>query len=259
MMSTGLTFGTISAPIGFSHAIVTKAQYSFLVAVVIRSAVKSDSSRGGTKVKIYLVRHGETQWNKEEVFRGRKDVPLNETGSRQADKVGACFAGIPLRRIVSSPLQRAVQTARAISKETGVPVETMEELTDINFGTWEGIPLREVEERYPVDFGLWKRSPQKLRIGGGETLAMVRERVSGGLAKLTSTEEGAVAVVTHRVICKITVLSLLNIGDEHFWDLKYDPASITLLEGEHGSFTLVFSNDTCHLREAGQGSAYRDF
>jgi broad specificity phosphatase PhoE len=184
---------------------------------------------------------------------------LNETGEKQAEKVGASFAGISLSRVISSPLQRAVQTAEAIGGTTGVPVETMGEFTDISFGMWEGLPLREVKERYPVDFGLWKTSPQELRVESGETLATVRERVSGGLAKLTVAEEGAIAVVTHRVICKMIALACLDIGDEHFWDLKYDPASITLLERREDRFTLVFSNDTCHLKEVGPASAYRDF
>jgi phosphoserine phosphatase len=210
-------------------------------------------------MNIYVVRHGETLWNKEEVFRGRKDIPLNETGKKQAEKVGACFTGVSPSRIISSPLRRAVETAEAISRTTGVLVETMEEFTDINFGTWEGLSLLEVGERYPVDLSMWKTSPQKFRINGGETLAMVRERISGGLAKLTTAGEGAAAVVTHRVICKMIVLSCLDIGDEHFWDMKYDPASVTLLDKQHGKFTLLFSNDTCHLKETGPGSAYRDF
>ncbi len=62
-------------------------------------------------MEIYLVRHGETQWNKEEVFRGRKDIPLNEAGRKQAAQAGAYFAGIPVKRIVSSPLARSVETA----------------------------------------------------------------------------------------------------------------------------------------------------
>ena len=210
-------------------------------------------------MKIYLVRHGETLWNKEEVFRGRKDIPLNETGRMQARKVGSYFAGNPLGRIVSSPLQRAVQTAQAIGETTGIPVETTEELTDINFGVWEGLSLRDVEEQYPIEFDLWKRSPQELQVSGGETLAMVRGRASGTLARLASIGEGAIVLVTHRVICKMIVLSCLNMGDEHFWDLLYDPASVTLLERQRGSFTLIFSNDTCHLKELLSGTGYRDF
>ena len=120
---------------------------------------------------IYLVRHGETQWNKEEVFRGRKDIPLNEAGRKQAKQAGAYFAGMPVSRIVSSPLARARETAEAIGLATGAPVETAEAFIDINFGIWEGLPLREVKERYPADFALWRASPEKLRIAGGETLS----------------------------------------------------------------------------------------
>jgi len=210
-------------------------------------------------MNIYVVRHGETLWNKEEVFRGRKDVPLNGTGEKQAEKVGIYFSHIPIDRIVSSPLARARQTAEAISITTSVAVETMEELTDMNFGIWEGLPLREVEKRYCVDFGLWKTSPEKLRIETGETLAVVRDRVSAGLAKITCGQEAAVVVVTHRVICKILVLQALNMGNEHFWDMKYDPASITLLERKDNQFVLVFSNDTCHQRDDLPPAGYRDF
>jgi probable phosphoglycerate mutase len=207
---------------------------------------------------IYIVRHGETQWNKEEVFRGRKDIPLNETGRRQAEQAGAYFRGIPVKGIISSPLARAVETAAGISAVTGVPVERMEELTDINFGIWEGLPLKEVKERYLDAFALWSISPEKLQITDGETLAEVRGRISRGLAR-TAGLEGAVVIVTHRAICKILVLSLLHMGNEHFWAMKYDPGSITLLEGDGAHFTLIFSNDTCHQRDGLSGARYRDF
>jgi len=134
--------------------------------------------------KIYIVRHGETQWNKEEVFRGRKDIPLNESGLRQANSVGQYFSHISVNRIVSSPLERARQTAEAISNTTGTAVDTMAEFTDMNFGVWEGLTLPEVEKDFPADFALWKLSPEKLRLEGGESLAMVRERGSSGLKNI---------------------------------------------------------------------------
>ena len=99
------------------------------------------------RMNIYIVRHGETLWNKEEVFRGRKDIPLNDNGMRQAERAGAYFAGQPIGRIVSSPLARARQTAEAIGKTTGVTVETMEDFTDINFGNGKA-----------CRFGRWKNA-----------------------------------------------------------------------------------------------------
>jgi len=210
-------------------------------------------------MQIYIVRHGETEWNKDDIFRGRKDIPLNETGKKQAERAGAYFTGIPVDRIVSGPLSRTVQTAEAISRITGRLVEKMEEFTDINFGVWEGVPLRDVEKHFPADLNLWKTSPEKLRIEEGETLEEVRQRVSRGLANIVSGQENAVVLATHRVICKIIVLSCLAITNDHFWDMKYDPGSITLLEWKNGRYTLVFSNDTCHQKEALAPKEYRDF
>lgn len=209
-------------------------------------------------MKFYIVRHGETQWNKEEVFRGRKDIPLNETGKYQAERTGTYFADKPITRILSSPLSRAMQTAGAIGRTTGTPVEPVEALTDINFGIWEGIPLREVNERYPSDFALWMTSPERLRIEGTETLDEVRKRISDGLANLRNGEDANV-IVTHRVICKVIVLYLLSLGNEHFWDMKFDPASVTLVEQNRDRWVLSHSNDTCHLHAQIPPSGYRDF
>jgi phosphoserine phosphatase len=210
-------------------------------------------------MKLYIVRHGETEWNKEEVFRGRKDIPLNDTGKRQAEMVGAYFAARTVNRIVASPLSRATVTADAISRTTKVRVEAMEEFTDINFGTWEGLPLTDVEKRFPADFASWKTSPEKTRIEGGETLAEVRDRVSRAIATIGSDHAESIVVVTHRVICKLIVLSCLNIANNHFWDMKFDPASVTLLEQQQDRFVLVYSNDTCHLQAQLPLSGYRDF
>jgi phosphoserine phosphatase len=211
------------------------------------------------KVRLYVIRHGETEWNKGEVFRGRKDVPLNEVGRQQAEKVGGYFTARPVGRIVSSPLTRAVSTAQPIARVSGVAVETLEEFTDMNFGIWEGFPLRDVERLHPFDLNTWKTAPDKLCLEGAETLAMVRERVRKGLERIAVRENEAIAVVTHRVICKVLVLSCLGIGNDHFWDMKYDPASITLLERQNARYTLIFSNDTCHQEGARPAKDSRDF
>lgn len=138
-------------------------------------------------------------------------------------------------------------------------VEPAEEFIDINFGVWEGLPLKEVKERFPADFALWMASPEKLRIEGGETLAEVRERALKGLARYAESE-GTLVIATHRVICKILVLAVLNIGNEHFWDMQFGPGSITLLQKKADRYTLVFSNDMCHQRGNGlPGTGYPDF
>ncbi len=125
--------------------------------------------------RIYILRHGETQWNKEDVFRGRSDIPLNETGLKQAEMASFYFKNKEIDFIFSSPLLRAMQTAKAVSKTTEKDVEIVEEFIDINFGIWEGLTVKEVERNYPHDFAIWVKNPQKLNLRGGETLETVRK------------------------------------------------------------------------------------
>ena len=97
--------------------------------------------------KVYLVRHGQTAWNKEEIFRGRTDVPLDETGLREAKLAAGYFRGMEIDAIYSSPLLRAIQTAQEISKVCDLGVTPLHGIIDMSFGEWEGRSLREVREK----------------------------------------------------------------------------------------------------------------
>ncbi len=209
--------------------------------------------------RLYILRHGETQWNKEEIFRGTKDIPLNERGLKQAELAGKYFKDKDIQHIFSSPLKRALETAQAVGKEIEKRIEVMDEFTDINFGIWEGLTVEEVKRLYGDDFALWRRSPEKLSVEGGETLQMVRQRVSKGLERIERSGYESILIVTHRVLCKVIAMYLLNIGNEHFWDMKFDPASITLMERDKDRFVLTFSNDTCHLKQKDDESNVKDF
>lgn len=181
-------------------------------------------------MQLYVVRHGETAWNKEEVFRGRKDVPLNKTGQKQAQLTGQYFLNKGIARIFSSPLGRAIQTAEGISKATKMPIEVIDELTDMNFGAWEGLTLREVEKLYPEELKVWQQSPHKFHARDGESLGDVRRRVTKGIQKVVTDEKAPIVLVSHRVICKIIFLNALMLRSRYFWKIRFDPASVTLIE-----------------------------
>jgi broad specificity phosphatase PhoE len=87
---------------------------------------------------IYLARHGQTAWNKEEIFRGRTDVPLDETGLRQAELAGEYFKGMEIHAIYSSPLSRALETAQKIAQSHNIKVQPLQGILDMSFGRWEG-------------------------------------------------------------------------------------------------------------------------
>jgi len=109
---------------------------------------------------LYLIRHGQTAWNVEEVFRGRADVPLDERGRAQARATASVLASQPLAAVYSSPLQRAVLTARPIAEARGLAVEVDERLTDLDFGEWQGKTLTEARRTWPELFARWERDPR---------------------------------------------------------------------------------------------------
>jgi phosphoserine phosphatase len=208
---------------------------------------------------VYVVRHGETEYNKEELFRGRKDIPLNEEGKKQAEHLGAYFKGKDIGRIFASPLARAQETARGIEETTKAPIETLDEFTDMDFGAWEGVALKDVERLYPEQFSQWRETPQRLKVKDGESLAVVRRRIHKGMRKVFLEEKGDCVIVTHRVLCKLLVLYALKVPNSHFWGIKFDPASISIIESKGRDMTVHVVNDTSHLR-VGKGSGeYRDF
>lgn len=94
-------------------------------------------------MEIYVVRHGETEYNVKKVFQGHIDIPLNEVGERQAQETALKFKNMDIDKILVSPLQRAVQTARPISQITGVPITIEERLIERCFGDMEGCTNRE--------------------------------------------------------------------------------------------------------------------
>mgnify|MGYP005839786821 CR=1 FL=1 len=210
-------------------------------------------------MNLYILRHGETGWNKEEIFRGRKDVPLNDMGLKQAQRVARFFSINQPPVIYSSPLVRAWQTAEGVSSATGVRIEAVDEFSDMAFGPWEGRLLRDVAHEWAQDLGVWMKTPHKFRLPGAETLLQVRKRVATGLHRIVLLGEETVLIVTHRVICKVIIMCLLHMENRHFWDFRFDPASISLITGDEKGMSVAFLNNTCHLKDSACERIYRDF
>ncbi len=125
--------------------------------------------------RIILVRHGQTEWNRVERFRGHADVPLNETGLAQAEATGLRIHGEwQPSAVFSSPLSRAVKTAEAIAKHFDLPVQIQSGLVDIDYGEWQGLSPDEVRARWPAELDAWYHQPDQAIIPDGETLAQLR-------------------------------------------------------------------------------------
>ena len=206
--------------------------------------------KGEHMTRVILVRHGQTEWNRVERFRGRADVPLNETGLAQAEATGKRVAAEwqPVA-VYSSPLARAVKTAEAIAKHFNLPVQIHDGLADIDYGQWQGLTPDEAKERWPAALHAWYNEPEAARIPGGETLDDLRVRGMAAVNELVARYEGqTIVLVGHTVINRVILLGVLGLGNERFWRLRQDTCAINAFEVENGDFTLVSLNDTCHLR-----------
>jgi len=200
--------------------------------------------------QIILVRHGQTEWNRVERFRGQADIPLNETGLQQAAATGLRIVQEwQPSAVYSSPLSRAFRTAEAIAQHHNLVVQACPGLADIHYGEWQGLTANEVQQLWPDEFHTWFHSPQIAVIPGGETLADLRHRAMQTVFNLALGHyRETIVLVGHTVINRIILLAALGLGNNRFWHLRQDTCAINVLKVNQGDFTLVSLNDTCHLR-----------
>jgi len=199
--------------------------------------------------RIYLVRHGQTQWNKEQVFRGTIDVPLNEFGQEEARLAANALRDRPIRAVYASPLARATETAAAIAEIHGLEVKAVEGLTDLCFGEWQGVSRKAVMARYPDLYRQWIEEPQNVIFPGGESLATLQSRAVKAVKQtVIGHPEDTIVMVSHRVVNRVLICGLVGIDLSHFWQIGQDTAAINLLIWSNGRFVLGCLNDTCHLR-----------
>jgi len=208
--------------------------------------------------ELILVRHGETVWNVEKIYRGRKDVNLDEVGTKQAQLLGKYLTNWELEAIYSSPLKRALDTANIIARYHKIAVQVTQGLIDFDYGEWQSLSQEEVKKLYPTLHNEWHHNPHKVRMPRGESLEDVRERAFGVVNDALSKYQGCVVLVSHRVVNKVLICFLLGLDNSHFWNIKQDVGGITIFNYVDERFVLTRHNDTSYLKER-QKYALDDF
>lgn len=210
--------------------------------------------------RVYLVRHGTTDWNKEEIFRGRIDCQLNETGQAEARALAGYFRDIPLEVIYSSPLSRALGTAQVLAAAKGLRVFSDPAFVDMDFGAWQGLPLQEVKEKYSDLYQVWRKRPQTVTFPGGESLGQVRVRAWEGLTRIVrENPEKTALIIAHRVVTKVLICAILGLDDSHFWQIQQDTTAVNCFQHNRGIFITSLINDTCHLKSIRSHALQKDF
>lgn len=146
-------------------------------------------------VELWLVRHGQTDWNLDKRYQGQTDIPLNAAGLSQAYELGHTLAGTAFDAIFCSDLQRARQTAQILAGQLNAPVYEDARLREAHFGEWEGYPYFEMKEKYPQIWMERKQNPLAPVAPGGETLQQVAQRMSSAADHIAARFPGGRALV----------------------------------------------------------------
>lgn len=182
-------------------------------------------------LEFLLIRHGQTDWNVGQMVMGRQPIPLNDKGREQARDLGAFLAGAGLSRVITSPVLRALETARIIAQAAGgVAVEEEEGLSEIDYGEWVNLSFAELLTRHCETWRRYREDPNDLVLPGGESMAEVVARVAGVIDRVrTAQPDGRVALVSHADIIKIALLHLLGLELKTILKLSIDNCAMLLV------------------------------
>ncbi|MDU4961630.1 MAG: alpha-ribazole phosphatase [Sporomusaceae bacterium] len=198
---------------------------------------------------VFLIRHGQTDWNTGGKYMGHSDIPLNGAGLRQAEALARRLAGEAIGAVVSSDLARSRETAALIAAAHGLPVQQHSGLREIDFGQWEGLSYAEIMRDWPALLPRLYENPGRLRPPGGESALEVRRRAVAALtAVLKAAPQRNVAVVTHGGPIRLLLCHALALPAQRMWRLEQDAAAVNILRHQAGAWTLAVWNDTSHLR-----------
>jgi len=201
-------------------------------------------------MRLYLVRHAQTEWNAMERAQGHTDVELDATGKEQAEALGAAFRNIPVGHIWSSDLVRSAECARAVARETGARLTLDPKLRERGMGEWEGLFYPEFNAKFRGIAGNDDPHLLHARPPGGESLADVWKRLEPVVESLEA-EEAPTLVVTHGGTCSLLLSRLLRANLATARSFRFVNCGITELgRRADGLFNLLRYNDVAHLAGA---------
>jgi len=199
-------------------------------------------------MRVLLIRHARTAWNAERRVQGRTDTPLDEVGRAQAQALAAALRGRQFTAVYTSPLSRAVDTAKQLAIDAGVPLVEDERLLEYDFGAWEGLTFDELSLRYPQQLAESRKRPFTYHVPGAERPEEALRRVADFFAGLTTGGEGPVAVISHTLPIKISIAHLMGLDFDNINVLWLGNTGYTELSLKPNGRSLFYCiNNTSHL------------
>ncbi len=197
-------------------------------------------------VRFYIVRHGYSKANEQNIFLGHGNMDLTEKGHTQAQLTAEYLQSVQIDAIYSSDLDRAMQTAEHTAKLKNLPIIKSKGLREIDAGIWDFMPFEKVRTDYPEEFGKWYNDVANCRCPGGESYREMQERMEKTFIEIANENDNkTVALFSHATAIKGFVCKILGITDQETARYPYPSnSSITILEFNNGKFTLIeYSKD----------------
>jgi alpha-ribazole phosphatase len=202
-------------------------------------------------VKLFLIRHGQTDGNVEGRYQGSLDTSLTATGLKQATMAKKYLSKVRFYSIYSSPLKRAVQTAEIIAKGSKLEIKKRKDLKEINFGKWEGMKFEEINSQYKADYQAWLSDPYKNPPTEGESFGALIKRAEREVNNIISENpDGSdVAIITHGGVILALIVNWLQIPSQCWRSLIQRQGAINIVVIDKNGFPYISSiNYTGHIK-----------
>lgn len=204
--------------------------------------------------RLYLVRHGETEWNKARKIQGGIDTDLSAYGVEQSHALAKRLSKEEIDFIYSSHLQRALRTAEIIANYKKCKFLKADECHEIRLGPWEGMTMDEIQERYSEHLWTYREDPSNFHLPGAETFLELAERTYNTILEIVNKHKDSnILLVSHGTAIKAAIIKILGIDIDHYNKFKIDNASFSIIDFKENNPekpVIVCLNDTGHLKEA---------
>ncbi len=203
--------------------------------------------------RIFLVRHGETNWNKEGRFQGQINIPLNSNGKDQAKKASKYLNEINFNKAFSSSMDRPYETAKIIlQNKSDIEITKIENLVEISHGLWEGKLENEIKEQWPELLKNWHETPEEVIMPEGESISEVSKRSVKAWEEicLTQKNKDLTLLVAHDAVNKTLICNILGIDFSNIWMIKQGNGGITIIDlfdDRQKDYVISALNITTHL------------
>ena len=204
-----------------------------------------------SNIRLFIARHGETDYNIKGLLQGRGiNAPLNEIGRNQAGLLAGYLKNYPSDKLISSSLKRSYQTAQFVQKENGLEIEQNPELDEMHFGEFEGKPFREIDREIKELDAAWRSGNVSQKIPGGESPQETFDRANRAVRSyIDKIKQGTLTFVIHGRLIRILLSEWLGYGLKNMHLIEHNNGGVNKLVYDNGNFEPVYLNKTDHLKE----------